>query len=179
MRRPITVAVLLLAITLCAAAGIAEIPRDIFPNLNIPVIFIAQPYAGMSPNQMEGFLTHRYETRLLYVTGIERIESKSIQGLALLRLQFHPGTDMANAMAETSNQVQRVQRFMPRGAVPPFVLRFDAGSLPVGNLVFSSEVRTEDELADLARQRVRPLFATLEGVMAPPPVGGGDRSIMI
>ena len=114
-------------------------PRDIFPPLGIPTIYVAQPYGGMDPAQMEGYLTYYYEYHFLYITGIEHVESKSIQGAALMKLQFHPGTDMSQAMAETVAYVNRARAFMPPGTVPPFVMRFDAGSVPVGNLVFSSD----------------------------------------
>src|SRR5258706_4768206 len=87
--------------------------------------------------------------------------------------------DMAQAMAETIAYVNRARAFMPPGTVPPFVMRFDAGSVPVGNLVFSSETRTVGQLQDAALNLVRPLFATLTGVSAPPPFGGSARSIVI
>ena len=179
LRRPVTVIVIVLALVLGGSAALTRIPRDIFPNLDVPVIYVAQPYAGMDATQMEGYLTYRYEVQFLYVSGIERIESKSVQGLALIKLQFYPGTDMANAMAEVTNQIQRAQRFMPKGSVPPFVIRFDAGSVPVGNLVFSSETRSETELQDFAVNRIRPMFASMPGVTAPPPFGGSERSIVL
>jgi multidrug efflux pump subunit AcrB len=179
LRRPITVVVIVLAVVLGGSAALTRIPRDIFPNLDVPVIYVAQPYAGMDAAQMEGYLTYRYEIGFLYVSGIEHIESKSVQGMALIKLQFYPGTDMANAMAETINQIQRAQRFMPKGSVPPFVIRFDAGSVPVGNLVFSSESRSETDLQDYAVNRVRPMFASMPGISAPPPFGGSERSIVI
>jgi multidrug efflux pump subunit AcrB len=179
LRRPITVIVVVLAVVLAGATAVSKIPQDIFPNLDVPVIYVAQPYAGMDPAQMEGYITSRYEIGFLYVSGIEKIESKSIQGMTLIKLQFYSGTDMANAMAETINQIQRAQRFMPRGAVPPFVIRFDAGSVPVGNLVFSSETRGQSELQDLAANRIRPMFAAIPGISAPPPFGGSERSIVI
>jgi len=128
---------------------------------------------------MEGFLTYYYEYHFLYVTGIEHVESKSIQGVALIKLQFHPGTDMAQAMAETINYANRARAFMPPGTVPPFIMRFDAGSVPVGNLVFTSESRGVGEIQDLALNRVRPLFATLPGVSAPPPFGASQRSVVV
>lgn len=179
LRRPITVVVIVLSVVLGGSTALTRIPRDIFPNLDVPVIYIAQPYAGMDAAQMEGFLTYRYEIQFLYVSGIEHIESKSVPGLALIKLQFYPGTDMANAMAETINQIQRAQRFMPKGSVPPFVIRFDAGSVPVGNLVFSSETRSQTELQDFAVNRVRPMFSSMPGISAPPPFGGSERSIVI
>jgi multidrug efflux pump subunit AcrB len=179
MRRPFTVLVALVAVVLGAIFGLSRMPRDIFPDLGVPIIYVAQPYGGVDPAQMEGFLTYYYEYHFLYITGIEHVESKSIQGVSLVKLQFHPGTNMAQAMAETVSYVNRARAFMPPGTVPPFIMRFDAGSVPVGNLVFSSETRTVPEIQDAALNRVRPLFATLPGVSAPPPFGGSARSIVI
>src|SRR5690606_37833294 len=141
--------------------------------------YVAQPYGGMDPAQMEGFLTYYYEYHFLYITGIEHVESKSIQGAAIMKLEFHPGTDMDQAMAETVGYVNRSRAFMPPGTVPPFVMRFDAGSVPVGTLVFSSETRSVGEMQDAALNLVRPLFATLPGVSAPPPFGGSARTIVV
>ncbi|MDB6036282.1 MAG: Acriflavin resistance protein, partial [Verrucomicrobiales bacterium] len=167
------------ALLIAAFLALREMPRDIFPSLGIPTIYVAQPYGGMNPAQMEGFLTYYYEYHFLYITGIEHVESKSIQGNALIKLQFHPGTDMSQAMSETVSYVNRARAFMPPGTVPPFVMRFDAGSVPVGNLVFSSETRSVAEMQDAALNLVRPLFATLPGVSAPPPFGGSARSIVV
>jgi multidrug efflux pump subunit AcrB len=181
LRRPITVLVLVMAAMLAGLLAIGRMPRDVFPNLGVPVLYVAQPYGGMDPAQMEGFLVNYYEYHFLYITGIEHVESKSIQGAALIKLQFQPGTDMAGAMAETVSYVNRARAFMPTGTVPPFVMRFDAGSVPVGNLVFSDESGKlgVKELQDAALFRVRPLFATLPGVSAPPPFGGSPRAIVI
>jgi multidrug efflux pump subunit AcrB len=181
LRRPITVLVLVMAVILAGVMAIGRMPRDVFPNLGVPVLYVAQPYGGMDPAQMEGFLVNYYEYHFLYITGIEHVESKSIQGTALIKLQFQPGTDMAGAMAETVSYVNRARAFMPTGTVPPFVMRFDAGSVPVGNLVFSDESGKlgVKELQDAALFRVRPLFATLPGVSAPPPFGGSPRAIVI
>src|SRR3954454_5158967 len=179
MRRPFTILVALVAVVMGAYFAIGKMPRDIFPPLGLPVIYVSQPYGGIDPAQMEGFLTYYYEYHFLYITGIEHVESKSIQGAARIKLQFHTGTDMAQAMAETIAYVNRARAFMPPGTVPPFVTRFDAGSVPVGNLVFSSETRTVGQLQDAALNLVRPLFATLPGVSAPPPFGGSARSIVV
>jgi multidrug efflux pump subunit AcrB len=179
LRRPFTILVLVAALALGSWAALRQMPRDIFPTLGIPTIYVAQPYGGMDPAQMEGYLTYYYEYHFLYITGIEHVESKSIQGAALIKLQFHPGTDMSQAMSETVAYVNRARAFMPPGTVPPFVTRFDAGSVPVGNLVFSSETRTVGEMQDAALNLVRPLFATLPGVSAPPPFGGSARSIVV
>ena len=75
---------------------------DIFPNLNLPVIYVCQPYGGMDPSQMEGLLTNYYEYHFLYINGIHHVESRNVQGLALMKLYFHPGTDMAQAMAKNA-----------------------------------------------------------------------------
>ncbi len=179
LRRPFTILIAVVAVAFGAVLALREMPRDIFPALGIPTIYVAQPYGGMDPAQMEGYLTYYYEYHFLYITGIEHVESKSIQGAALIKLQFHPGTDMSQAMSETVAYVNRARAFMPPGTVPPFIMRFDAGSVPVGNLVFSSTSRTVGEMQDLALNRVRPLFATLPGVSAPPPFGGSARSILI
>src|SRR5947209_5547609 len=179
LRRPITIVVSVLGLLLAGLLAVKQMPRDIFPTLGIPTIYVAQPFGGMDPAQMEGYLTYYYEYHFLYITGIEHVESKSIQGNALIKLQFYPGTDMAQAIAETVSYVNRARAFMPPGTVPPFVMRFDAGSVPVGNLVFTSVTRTVAEIQDAALNRVRPLFATLPGVPAPPPFGGSARSIVI
>src|SRR5438105_14570434 len=86
---------------------------------------------------------------------------------------------MSQGMSETVAYVNRARAFMPPGTVPPFIMRFDAGSVPVGNLVFSSETRSVGEMQDAALNLVRPLFATLPGVSAPPPFGGSARTIVV
>jgi multidrug efflux pump subunit AcrB len=179
LRRPLTIVVLVTAIVLGSWMGLNRMSRDIFPPLGVPTIYVAQPFGGMDPAQMEGYLTYYYEYHFLYITGIEHVESKSIQGASLMKLQFHPGTDMSQALSEVIAYVNRARAFMPPGTVPPFIMRFDAGSVPVGYLVFSSETRTVGQMQDAALNLVRPLFATLPGVSAPPPFGGSARTILI
>jgi multidrug efflux pump subunit AcrB len=177
--RPFTILVVVIAIALCSILALKRMPVDIFPNLNLPVIYVAQPYGGMDPAQMESYLVSYYEYHFLYVAGIEHVESKSIQNIGLIKLFFHPGTDMSQALAQTIAYVERSRAFMPPGTVSPFVVRFDAGSVPVGQLVFSSDTRSVGEIQDLALFRVRPMFATLPGVSAPPPFGGNQRTVII
>ncbi len=197
MRRPATVMVLVLSLAIGCFLAVgpsvfqhfkwpypAGLPKgmevDIFPKLNLPVIYVCQPYGGMDPAQMEGFLTNYYEYHFLYISGIHHVESRNVQGTALMKLYFHPETNMAQAMAETINYVNRSQAFMPPGTVSPFVMRFDTGSVPVGYLVLSSDTRSIAEIQDLALFRVRPMFSSLPGVSAPPPpFGGSARSIVI
>jgi multidrug efflux pump subunit AcrB len=179
LSRPLTVVIALIAVALCSVLAVQRMAVDIFPTVGDPVIYVAQPYGGMDPQQMEGFLTYYYEYHFLYITGIDRVESKSIPGQALLKLVFKPGTDMAQAMAETIGYVDRARAFMPNGTVPPFITRFDAGSVAIGQLTFSSATRTQGDLQNIALNQVRPLFATLEGVSAPPPFGGAQRTIVV
>lgn len=196
MRRPATVMVLILSVALGSFLAVGPslfqhyklpypvgLPKgmevDIFPKLNLPVIYVCQPYGGMDPAQMEGFLTNYYEYHFLYISGIHHVESRNVQGTALMKLYFHPETNMAQAMAETINYVNRSQAFMPPGTVSPFVMRFDTGSVPVGYLVLSSDTRSIAEIQDLALFRVRPMFSSLPGVSAPPPFGGSARSIVV
>ena len=179
LRRPVSLISAIVAIVLAGLLAIDRMPRDIFPDLGVPTIYVAQPYGGMDPAQMEGFIVSYYEYHFLFINGIEHVESKSIQGIGLIKLQFHPGTNMAQALAETVGYVNRSRAFMPDGTVPPFIMRFDAGGVPVGNLVFSSNSRSVAELQDAALFKVRPLFATLPGVSAPPPFGASQRTIVV
>ena len=179
LRRPITILVAVIAVALTAAFAVSRMRADIFPDLDLPVIYVAQPYGGMSPAQMEGYITYYYEYHFLYVNGIESVESKSIQNTSLLKLTFHAGTDMAEALAQTIGYVNRARAFMPPGTVGPFIMRFDAGTVPVGYLVFKSDTRSLGEIQDLALNRVRPQFATLPGLTSPPPFGGSQRTIVI
>src|SRR6188508_1928578 len=179
LRRPITVLVAVVAMALMSFFAISRMRADIFPDLDLPVIYVAQPYGGMSPAQMEGYITYYYEYHFLYINGIESVESKSIQNTSLLKLTFHAGTDMAEALAQTIGYVNRARAFMPPGTVGPFIMRFDAGTVPVGYLVFKSDTRSLGEIQDLALNRVRPQFATLPGLTSPPPFGGSQRTIVI
>ncbi|HET8889767.1 MAG TPA: efflux RND transporter permease subunit [Candidatus Angelobacter sp.] len=179
LRRPLTIVVMVIAIALASTLAWLQMPKDIFPEFNLPTIYVAQAYGGMDPAQMEGYLVYFFEYHFLYLTGIEHVESKSIEGAALMKLQFHPGTDMSQAMAETVAYVNRARSFMPPGTVPPLITRFDAGSVPTGYLVFSSDTRSITEMQDAALNRVRPLLSTLSGVSAPPPFGGNARTIVV
>src|ERR671934_411646 len=179
MRRPITILVAVISVALASIMAIRQMKVDIFPKLGAPAIYVAQPYGGMDASQMEGYLTYYYEYHFLYITGIEHVESKNIQGIALMKLVFHPETDMSQAMGEVVGYVNRARAFMPTGAVPPFIMRFDAGSVPVAQLVFSSATRSPGEMQNIALNQVRPIFATLPGVSAPPPFGGNQRTIVI
>ncbi|MBI5174944.1 MAG: efflux RND transporter permease subunit [Candidatus Melainabacteria bacterium] len=179
MKRPITIVAAVLSLVLISIMAITSMKRDIFPDLKIPAIYIIQGYGGMSPEQMEGYITSTYELYFLYVPGIEHIESRSIQNVALIKVFFQPDTDMASAMASVVAMANRATSLMPHGTLNPFVLRFDAGSLPVGQLVLSSDTKPVKDLEDLAYVRIRPMLATVPGAEAPPPFGGNIRSIVL
>jgi multidrug efflux pump subunit AcrB len=179
LNRPITVMVFVVGVVFAGWLAYSRMKVDIFPALNLPVIYVAQPYGGMDPQQMEGLIANYYEYHFLYINGIHHVESKNVQGMSLMKLYFHPGTDMAQAMGETVGYVNRSRAFMPPGTVNPFIMRFDTGSVPVGYLVMSSETRTIGEIQDKALFRVRPMFAAIDGVSAPPPFGGSQRTVVV
>jgi len=179
LRRPWTVLVAVVAVVLLSVVAVGRMKVDVFPSLNAPVVYVCQPYGGMDPAQMEGLLTNYYEYHFLYISGIHHVESRSVQGMAIMKLVFHPGTDMAQAMAETIGYVTRSRAFMPPGTVSPFITRFDGGSVPVGYLVLSSDTKTIGEIQDQALFKVRPMFAALPGVSAPPPFGGSQRTVVV
>jgi len=179
LRRPFTILVLFGGLVLFSIMALRAIPIDIFPKLNLPVIYVIEQYGGMSAEQMEGFFSTRMQDQFLYVNGMKNIESKNIQGLSLIKLTFYASTDMAEASAEVALQVNRTMAFFPPGALPPQVIRFDASSLPVGELVFSSKTRNLADIFDLAMTRIRPLFATIPGLTAPPPFGSNARTVII
>ena len=179
LRNPIAIIVIVLAIGLFSFLAIKNTKIDIFPSMGVPTIYVAQPYGGLSPEQMEGFVASYYEYHFLYVTGVKSVDSRSVQGNCVIKITFQEGTDMSQAMAEVVGYVNRARAFMPPGTVPPFITRFDAGSVPVGQLVFTSDTRSLGEISDLALFRVRPMFATLPGVSAPPPFGGNQKTVIV
>jgi len=179
LKRPLSALVLIGGVLVFSILASTKIPIDIFPKLNSPVIYVIEPYGGMSPAQMEGFFATRMQDQFLYVSGIREIQSRSVQGLTIVKLAFYEGTDMAQAAAEVAIQVNRAMKFFPPGALPPQVVRYDASSVPIGDLVFSSKTRALKEIHELAVTRVRPLFSTIPGLSAPPPIGTNSRTIVI
>jgi multidrug efflux pump subunit AcrB len=180
MRHPVSIMAGVVALAVTSFLAVQRMAVDVFPALDLPVIYIAQPYGGMDPSQMESQLTSYYEGHSIYMTGIHHVESKNIQGMAVIKLYFYPGTNMAGAMAETVGYTVRARGFMPPGTLPPFILRYDTGSVPVGYLVFDSDqARSVGEMTDLAIFRVRAIFGSIPGASAPPPAGGNIRSVVI
>src|SRR5437899_11027755 len=138
LNRPVTVMVLAVGTVFAGCLAYSRMKVDIFPALNLPVVYVCQPYGGMDPLQMEGLIANYYEYHFLYIGGIHHVESRNVQGVSLMKLFFHPGTDMAQAMSETVGYVNRSRGFMPPGTVPPLIMRFQTGGVPVVHLGLSS-----------------------------------------
>src|SRR5271168_2213539 len=179
LRHPLTIMVAVTALALGSVFSVQRIRRDVFPDLNQPVIYVAQPYGGMDPAQMEGLITNYYEYAFLFMNGIDHVESKNVQNIALVKLYFHSGTNMAQAVAEAAIYANRAKAFFPPGTVTPFIMSLDASMVPVAYVTLSSDTRGIDELADLMLFRIRPKLASLPGTTAPQPFGGSLRSIVV
>lgn len=179
LRKPITILVLVAGLCFFGINAVRSIKIDIFPSLDLPVIYISHPYGGFTPTQMEAYFGKQYVNLLLYVSGVKSIETKNIQGLTIMKLSFYAGTNMAQAAAEVSAFCNRAQVIFPPGSQPPFILRFDASTLPVGQLVLTSKTRSNNELLDLANVYVRSSFTSIPGLVSPAPFGGNVRTIVI
>jgi multidrug efflux pump subunit AcrB len=153
---------------------------DIFPSLNTPKIYVFLDYIGMSPDQMEGFIVNQLELYFQYVDGVQDINTRNIQQVALCELSFFPGTDMGQAMAQVVAMSDRAMSWMPKGTLPPMIMRMDTGSVPVGYLVFESKETSIGMLGDLAQNVIRPLVQKfVPGTVAISPFGPNMRSIVI
>ncbi len=128
---------------------------------------------------MEAYFGKSYVNLMLYVSGVKSIETKNIQGLTLMKLTFYEGTNMAQAAAEVTALSGRAQSIFPPGSNPPFIIRFDASTLPIGQLILSSPTRSNNELQDLANVYVRAGFTSVPGLVSPAPFGGNARTIVI
>src|SRR5690349_8165837 len=179
LRKPISILVIVMGLFFFGINAVRNIKVDIFPDLNLPVIYISHPYGGFTPTQMEAFFGKQYVNLLLYVSGVKSIETRNIQGLTLIKLTFYQGTNMAQAAAEVTAFTNRAQAIFPAGSQPPFILRFDASTLPIGQLVLSSPTRSNNELMDLANVYVRSSFTSIPGLVAPAPFGGNVRTVVI
>jgi multidrug efflux pump subunit AcrB len=179
LRKPITILVLVAGLLFFGIGAVRSIKIDIFPKLDLPVIYISHPYGGFTPDQMEAYFGKQYVNLLLYVGGVKSIETRNIQSLTLIKLTFYEGTNMAQAASEVTGYITRAQSNFPQGSQPPFILRFDASTLPVGQLVLSSPIRSNNELQDLANVYVRSSFTSVPGLVSPAPFGGNARTVVI
>ncbi|WP_299284835.1 efflux RND transporter permease subunit [uncultured Mucilaginibacter sp.] len=179
LRKPITILVIVAGVFFFGLNAIRNIKIDIFPDLNLPVIYVSHPFGGYTPSQMEAYFGKQYVNLMLYVSGVKSIETRNIQGLTLMKLTFYEGTNMAQAAAEVTAFANRAQAIFPPGSQPPFILRFDASTLPVGELVLRSSTRSNNELQDMANVYIRSAFTSIPGLVAPAPFGGNVRTVVI
>src|SRR5579875_3130258 len=180
MRAPITTLMLIVALISGGFLAYSRMRVDIFPALNVPKIYVFLDYMGMSPDQVEGFIVNQLELYFQYVDGIQDINTRNIQQVALTDLSFFPGTDMGQAMAQVVAMSDRAMSWMPKGTLPPMIMRMDAGSVPVGYLVFESKTVSLGDMGDLAQNIVRPLVQKyVPGTVAISPFGPNMRSIVI
>ena len=180
MRHPITTLMLVVALISGGVLGLNRMRVDIFPSLNTPKIYVYLDYVGMSPGQMEGFIVNQLELYFQYVDGIADIDTRNIQQVSLCEISFFPGTDMGQAMAQVVAMSDRAMSWMPKGTLPPMIMRMDAGSVPVGYLVLESKETTLGRMGDLAQNIIRPLVQKyVPGTVAISPFGPNMRSILV
>ena len=179
LRKPITVMVIVLGLLFFGIRAAKDIQVDILPEMNLPVVYVAHSFNGYTPQQMEGYYTKMYVNMMLFTNGIKSIETKNTQGLTLMKVNFYEGTEMGEAIAQLTALSNRSQVFLPPGAPPPFIIRFDASSQPVGQLVFRSPTKTNNQLQDIANFTARPFLITIPGLTTAPPFGGSPRTIEI
>lgn len=179
LRKPISIMVLVLGLLFFGIKATQEIKVDILPEMNLPVVYVAHSFNGYTPQQMEGYFTKMYVNMMLFTNGIKSIETKNTQGLTLMKVNFYEGIDMGQAIAEINALSNRSQVFLPPGAPPPFIIRFDSSSQPVGQLVFRSETKTNNQLQDIANFNARPFLINIPGMTTAPPFGGSPRTIEI
>ena len=179
LQKPIAIMVLVLGLLFFGFKATKEIKVDILPEMDLPVVYIAHSFNGYTPQQMEGYFTKMYVNMMLFTNGIKSIESKNTQGLTLMKVTFYEGTEMGEAIATVNALSNRSQVFLPPGAPPPFIIRFDASSQPVGQLVFRSNTKTNNQLQDIANFNARPFLIKIPGLTTAPPFGGSPRTIEV
>ncbi len=180
MRNPITTLMLVVALVSGGCLAYFRMRVDIFPALHTPKIYVFLDYVGMSPDQIEGFIVNQLELYFQYVDGVSDIKTRNIQQVSLCELGFFPGTDMGQAMAQVVAMSDRAMSWMPKGTLPPMIMRMDAGSVPVGYLVFESKETSLGKLGDLAQNIIRPLVQkNVPGTVAISPFGPNMRSIVV
>jgi CzcA family heavy metal efflux pump len=167
-------------ILIFGVTSIRNIPVDIFPDINIPVISVIWTYNGMSAEEFERRITMYSEYSLsANVKDVKSMESQTLDGVGVIRLFFHPGANVDSAMAQTTAISQAILRRMPPGVQPPIVLRYTASSVPIIQLALSSKTLGESELYDYGIFRIRQALAVVQGTTLPAPYGGKVRQIMI
>jgi multidrug efflux pump subunit AcrB len=179
IRYPYLVLVACLVLVVLGLTTLLRMPVDLFPEVKIPVVVVATFYPGMPPEQIESGITSRFERFFTLAGGIDRIESRSLPGVSLIKIIFKPGTDADSAVSGISNLAMANLRRLPAGTLPPVVLKFDASSLPVCLITLSGEGLDETQLRDLGQFNIRNQVAGAPGASVPQPFGGKYRQIMV
>src|SRR6201996_4872941 len=180
LNRPYTFLVAALLILLVSPIIIIGMPVDIFPNINIPVVSIVWNYTGFSPQQMEQRIVSITERALTTtVNDIEHIESQSLNGIAVVKVYFHPSVKIDMAVAQITAVSQTQLKQLPAGTTPPLVLQYSASSVPIIQLSLASKTLSEQTLNDLSLNFIRPRLTTIQGAAIPYPYGGKQRQIMV
>jgi len=179
IRNPFFILVVCLIISVVGVTSLVQMPVDMFPAINIPVVVVATFYSGMPPEQIETDITSRFERFFTLGSGIEHMESRSLPGVSIIKVYFQPGTNPDSAVTTISNLAMAQLRRLPPGTLPPVVLKFDASSLPVCLVTFKGEGFSEAMLRDLAQFQVRNQLGSVAGASVPQPFGGKYRQIMV
>src|SRR5580692_1593153 len=180
LRRPYTFVVFALLILILGVFSIESMPTDIFPSIDIPVVTVVWQYAGLSADQIANrIITNAERGITTTVNDIDHIESQSLVGVGIIKVFFHPGVNIGEAVAEITAISQVQLRSLPPGTTPPFIIQYNASSVPVLQLGLSGPGLTEARLNDLATTTIRVQLATVEGAQSPFPYGGKQRQIQV
>ncbi len=179
IRYPYLIIVLCLVIGVVGTSSLVRMPVDLFPPINIPVVVVATFYSGMPPEDIENDITGTYERFFTLASGIDHIQSRSLPGVSLIKVFFHPGTNADSDVTAISNLAMASLRRLPPGTLPPVVLKFDASSLPVCLITLRGEGLNQATLHDLAQYNVRNQVASTPGSSVPQPFGGKVRQIQV
>ena len=180
LRRPYTFVVLAVVIALFGVRAAFLTPTDIFPNINIPVVSVVWTYNGLLPNDMSGRVIYYYERTLTAQVGdIEHIESQSLSGYGVVKIFFQKNADIAAALAQVTAASQTVLKLLPPGITPPYVLSYNASSVPILQLALSSKKLPQMQLFDLGQNFIRPQLATVAGAAVPSPYGGKILQVQV
>src|SRR6201981_1518523 len=179
LRHPYFIIVVCLFVCVLGITGLAQMPVDMFPPINIPVVMVATFYSGMPPQQIEADITDTFERFFTLGSGIDHMESRSMSGVSLIKVYFQPGTDANADVTQISNLAMADLRRLPQGTLPPVVMRMDASSLPVCLLSVEDQDLNETQLHDYLQFSIRNQIAGVPGATVPPPYGGRYRQIMV
>src|ERR1700740_3134703 len=173
LTRPFSFIVLAVLIAIFGSLSALRTPTDIFPSINIPVVSVVWTYSGLLPKDMSDRVIYYYERNLTaQVGGIEHIESQSLSGYGVVKIFFQKDVDIGSALAQVTAVSQTVLKLLPAGITPPYVLSYNASSVPILNLALSSKKLPQDQLFDLGQNFIRPQLATVNGAALPSPYGG-------